>query len=213
MELMQAKLVRLLSKTPYWFNVFSEQLKYAVASAPRLGADTRVAQATAILLECQEVQIKLSFADFHWYSLHVVGKFWLLVLRESRFLSWSTERLSKPCDLVTVSSLMRSLSPTTWCLRDLGEPVDLKSPGAETFMLSRSPLVKLLLYALVVYKSSSNCLTPISRSCLSGTSTLVHVLKQDTLEVSRCCHVGRFCEIHVQRRLLCVTSILPQPWT
>ena len=30
MELMQAKLDRLLTKTPYWFNVFSEQLVFTL---------------------------------------------------------------------------------------------------------------------------------------------------------------------------------------
>ena len=48
-----------------WFNVFSVQLDSAAASAPRLGAGTCVAQATAETLEGQNVQIKLSFADFH----------------------------------------------------------------------------------------------------------------------------------------------------
>ena len=93
------------------------------------------------LLECQEVQIKLSFADLHQRSFHVVDEFWLLKLCEKL----RRRELSKPCDLVIFSSLLRSLSPTTLCLRDLGEPIDLKSPMAETLMLCRSPLVQLLL--------------------------------------------------------------------
>ena len=31
-----------------------------------------------------------SFADFNQFSLHVVGEFWLFVLCESRFFTWST---------------------------------------------------------------------------------------------------------------------------
>ena len=54
---------------------------------------------------------------------------------------------------------MRSLSPTTQCLRDLGEPIDSKSPEAETLVLRRSPLVQLLLCAVVVRKSPSNCVS------------------------------------------------------
>ena len=85
MELMQAKLVRLLSKTHHWFNVFSEQLEYAAASA-RLGADTRVAQATAETLKIpgsadQAFVCRLPTG----YSLHVVGEFWLLVLSKAVF--------------------------------------------------------------------------------------------------------------------------------
>ena len=57
------------------------------------------------------------------------------------------------------SSLMRSLSPTTQCLRDLGEPMDLKYPEAKTLVLSRSPLVQLLLYAVGIHKSPSNCVS------------------------------------------------------
>ena len=62
---MQAKLVLLLSKTPYWFNVFCEQIDYAAASKPRLGADTRVAQATAGTLGVPGSADKVLSADFH----------------------------------------------------------------------------------------------------------------------------------------------------
>ena len=65
MELMQAKLVRLLSKTLYWFDVFSLQLDYAAASAPDWVLIPVVPRPQQKLLKCQEVQIKLSFADFN----------------------------------------------------------------------------------------------------------------------------------------------------
>ena len=65
MELMQAKVVRLLSKTLYEFNVFFVQLDYAAASAPRLGADTRVAQATAGTLRVPGSADQAFVADFH----------------------------------------------------------------------------------------------------------------------------------------------------
>ena len=57
-------------------------------------------------------------------SLHVVRDFWLLMLSESRFL----ELVDGALILDTFSSLMRSLSPKTSCLRDLGVPIDLKLP-------------------------------------------------------------------------------------
>ena len=67
------------------------------------------------------------------------------MLSESRFL----ELVDGALVLETFSSLMRSLSPTTQCLRDLGDPIDLKFPEAE----------KLLLYSVVVHKSPSNCVS------------------------------------------------------
>ena len=53
------KVVRLLSKTLYWFIVFSVQLAYAAANAPRLDADTCITQATAETLKVPGSAIKL----------------------------------------------------------------------------------------------------------------------------------------------------------
>ena len=71
--------------------MFSVQLDYAAASAPRLDADTRIAKATVETLKVPGRADQASFADFNQYSLHVVGEFWLLVLCERRFFTWSTE--------------------------------------------------------------------------------------------------------------------------
>ena len=112
------------------------------------------------LLKCQEVQIKLRLptSTSTLFTLSSVCSGCLCSVRAD--FSLGRRKLSMPRDLVTVFSLMRSLSSTTSCLRNLGEPIDLKSPRAETLMFS--PLVQLLVYALVVHKSSSNYVTPIS---------------------------------------------------
>ena len=92
-ELMQAKLVRLLSQTLYWFNVFTVQLDYAAASAPRLGADTRVAQATAGRNSARKCRSSYRSPTSIRYSLHVVGELWLLVLCENKIFTWSTSHV------------------------------------------------------------------------------------------------------------------------
>ena len=62
------------------------------------------------------------------------------MLSESRIL----ELVDGALILETFSSLMRSLSPTTSCLTDLGVPIDLKLPEAAK-LLCGGPQVSLLL--------------------------------------------------------------------
>ena len=132
---MQAKLVRLLSQMLYLFNVFTVQLIYAAAHAPRLNADTRVVQATAEVLKCQEVQIKLLFADIPSDTLFtIVGEFWLFVLCETKY-SLGRRRLSKSRDLVTVSLFNEISFVNDLVLERSDEPIDFKSPKTETLML------------------------------------------------------------------------------
>ena len=104
MELMQAKLVRLLSKTLYWFNVFTVQLDYAAASAPRLGVDTRVAQATAGTLRVPgsaDPAFVCRLPSDTLFTLSVSSGCLCTVRADFHLVDGE---LSKPCDFVTVST-------------------------------------------------------------------------------------------------------------
>ena len=127
MELMQTKLSVCCPKRFVGSNVFCVQLAYAAANAPRLDADTCITQATAETLKVPGSAIKLRLPTSTSALFTLSVSFRWLCSYEKIFHLVDGE-LSKLRDLVTVSSLMRSLSSTTWCLRDLGEPIHLKSP-------------------------------------------------------------------------------------
>ena len=104
----------------------------------------------------------------------VVREFWL-TLSESRFL----ELVDGALILETFASLMRSLSPTTSCLRDLSVPIDLKLPEA----------VKPLLYSVVVHKSPSNC---VRANFAIVFPRLKLLLPEGNTRMGYSCHESRF---------------------